>query len=80
MKTFKFNLENTENHEDVLNELLDLNCSFEMYYFEDGQMVYLEDGDDLLDAYEFYTNVFYLETNTLKFEDLDDIQDYAEII
>ena len=67
-------------HEDCLNELLDLNCSYEMYYIEDNTKIFLNDGDELLDAYTYFTDVFYLETDNLDLNSLDSLSKCIEIV
>lgn len=67
-------------HEDCLNELLDLNCSYEMYYIEDNTKIFLIGDDELLDAYTYITDVFYLETDNLDLNDLNSLSKCIEIV
>ena len=80
MTTYKFTIENNSEHENTLNELLDLNCSYEMYYIEDNTKIFVNGGDELLDAYAYITDEFYLETDNFDINDLDILSNYVEIV
>lgn len=67
-------------HEECLNELLGLNCSYEIYYIDDNDIIYLDDGEQLLDAYDYVTDVFYLESDNLNINSLDNLSKCVEII
>lgn len=67
-------------HESCLNELLELNCSYEMYYIDDNDIIYLDNGSQLLDAYDYITDVFYLETDNFNINSLDTLYKCIEII
>lgn len=60
-------------HEDCLNELMDLNNSYDVYYIEDNTKIFLNDGDQLLDAYDTITDIFYLESDNFNFNSLDSL-------
>lgn len=80
MTTYKFTMENNSEHENTLNELLDLNCSYEIYYIEDDTKIFLNDVDELLDAYTYLTDEFYLESNNFDLNSTEFLKDYTEII
>lgn len=67
-------------HEECLNELLELNCSYEMYYIDDNEIIYLEDGEQLLDAYDTTTDEFYIESEIFNINSLDTLSKCVEII
>lgn len=67
-------------HEECLNELLELNCSYEIYYIEDNDIIYLEDGEQLLDAYDTTTDEFYIESEIFNINSLDTLSKCVEII
>lgn len=67
-------------HEECLNELLELNCSYEVYYIDDNDKIFLNDGEQLLNAYDYVTDVFYLESDNLNINSLDSLFKYVEII
>lgn len=67
-------------HEDCLNELLELNGSFDMYYIDDNDIIYLDNGDQLLNAYDTITDVFYLESDNFNINSLDTLYKCIEII
>lgn len=73
---YNINLE----HEECLNELLELNCSYEMYYIDDNEIIYLEDGEQLLDAYDTTTDLFYIESEIFNINSLDTLSKCVEII
>lgn len=66
-------------HEYCLNELLELNNSYEMYYIEDNTKIFLNDGDELLDAYDTITDIFYLKSNNFNINSLDSLSKCVEI-
>lgn len=80
MTKYKFTMENNSEHENTLNELLDLNCSYEIYYIEDDTKIFLNDVDELLDAYTYLTDEFYLESNNFDLNNTEFLKDYTEII
>lgn len=67
-------------HEYCLNELLELNSSYEMYYIEDNTKIFLNDGDELLDAYDTITDIFYLKSNNFNINSLDSLSKCVEIV
>lgn len=67
-------------HESCLNELLELNGSYEMYYIDDNDIIYLNDGSQLLDAYDSITDIFYLETDNLDLNSLGTLSKCIEIV
>lgn len=67
-------------HEECLNELLELNCSYEIYYIEDNDIVYIDNGEQLLDAYDTTTDIFYLESEVFNINSLDSLFKCVEII
>ncbi|VEV88375.1 hypothetical protein, partial [Staphylococcus phage Stab23] len=67
-------------HEDCLNELLELNCSYEIYYIADNDIIYLDNGDQLLNAYDSITDIFYLESDNFNINSLDNLSKCIEII
>ncbi|AVR55650.1 hypothetical protein HOT02_gp206 [Staphylococcus phage phiSA_BS2] len=67
-------------HESTLNELLDLNSSYDLYYVADNDIIYLDNGSQLLDAYDYITDIFYLETDNLDINNLDSLSKCIEII
>lgn len=73
---YNINLE----HEECLNELLGLNCDYEMYYIDDNEIIYLEDGEQLLDAYDTTTDEFYIESEIFNINSLDTLSKCVEII
>lgn len=67
-------------HEECLNELLELNCSYEIYYIDDNDIIYLDDGEQLLNAYDTTTDEFYIESDNLNINSLDTLSKCIEII
>lgn len=67
-------------HEECLNELLELNCSYEIYYIDDNDIIYLDNGEQLLNAYDTTTDVFYLESKNFSINSLDNLSKCIEII
>lgn len=67
-------------HEECLHELLGLNCDYEMYYIDDNEIIYLEDGEQLLDAYDTTTDEFYIESEIFNINSLDTLSKCVEII
>lgn len=67
-------------HEDCLNELLELNCSFEIYYIDDNDIIYIDNGSQLLNAYDYITDVFYLESDNFNINYLDKLSKCIEIV
>ena len=67
-------------HENTLNELLDLNCSYEIYYVAENDIIYLNDGSQLLDAYDTITEIFYLDSDNLDLNSLGILSKCIEII
>ena len=67
-------------HEECLNELLELNCDYEMYYIDDNTKIFLNDGSELLDAYDTTTDEFYIESKVFNINSLDTLSKCVEII
>lgn len=67
-------------HENCLNELLELNCSFEIYYIDDNDIIYIDDGEQLLNAYDSITDIFYLESENFNINYIDYLSKCVEII
>ena len=67
-------------HEECLNELMDLNNSFDMYYIDDNDIVYLDNNEQLLDAYDTTTDEFYMESEVFNINSLDSLSKCVEII
>ena len=67
-------------HEECLNELMDLNNSFDMYYIDDNDIVYLDNNEQLLNAYDTTTDEFYMESKVFNINSLDSLSKCVEII
>lgn len=67
-------------HEECLNELLELNCSYEIYYIDDNDIIYLDNGEQLLNAYDSITDIFYLESENFNINYIDYLSKCIEII
>lgn len=67
-------------HEEGLNELMDLNNSFEIYYVDDNDIIYLDNNEQLLNAYDTTTDIFYLESENFNINYLDTLYKCVEII
>lgn len=67
-------------HENCLNELLELNNSFDMYYIADNDIIYLDNGSQLLNAYDTITDIFYLESDNFNINYIDKLFKCIEII
>lgn len=67
-------------HENCLNELLELNNSFDMYYIADNDIIYLDNGSQLLNAYDTITDIFYLESENFNINYIDSLFKCIEII
>lgn len=67
-------------HEECLHELLGLNCSYEIYYIDDNDIIYIDDGEQLLNAYDTTTDEFYIETEVFNINSLDSLYKCAEIV
>ena len=52
--------------ESEINELMDLCSSFSSYKKVNGEMIPLESVTDLLDAYEYETDIFYFEVTNVE--------------
>lgn len=52
--------------ESEINELMNLCSSFSSYKKVNGEMIPLESVTDLLDAYEFETDIFYFEVGNVE--------------
>ena len=52
--------------ESEINELMDLCLSFSSYKKVNGEMIPLESVTDLLDAYEYETDIFYFEVTNVE--------------
>lgn len=76
---------NQQDKEFATLELLDLNSSFELYYYkrinEDDKKIYFDGTDELLDAYEYETDIFYVNTDDVDhtFKFADTLKKYIEI-
>ncbi|UGL60448.1 hypothetical protein [Staphylococcus phage vB_SurM-PSU4] len=80
MTTYKFTIKNNSEHENTLNELMDLNNSFNMYYIDDNGIIYLDDNEQLLNAYDTTTDIFYLESENFNINYIDSLSNYIEIV
>lgn len=49
-----------------INELMELGASFSSYKEIDGEILPLENTTDLLDAYEYETDIFYFEVSNVE--------------
>lgn len=67
-------------HEDCLAELLELNNSYDIYYIEDNDIIYLNDGTQLLNAYDTITDIFYLDSDNFNINSLGTLSKCVEII
>ena len=67
-------------HENCLNELLELNNSFDMYYIADNDIIYLDNGSQLLNAYDTITDIFYLESENFNINYIDKLSKCIEIV
>ena len=69
-------------HENCLNELMDLCNSFECYYIKDNKLIALYDNDELLDVYQYITDEFYFATDSdsLDIDDLESLSGYTSIV
>ena len=62
MNVIKINMAHESmDSESEINELMDLCSSFSSYKKVNGGMIPLESVTDLLDAYEYETDIFYFE-------------------
>ena len=62
MNVIKINMAHESmDSESEINELMDLCSSFSSYKKVNGEMIPLESVTDLLDAYEYETDIFYFE-------------------
>ena len=62
MNVIKINMAHESmDSEGEINELMDLCSSFSSYKKVNGEMIPLESVTDLLDAYEYETDIFYFE-------------------
>ena len=62
MNVIKINMAHESmDSESKINELMDLCSSFSSYKKVNGEMIPLESVTDLLDAYEYETDIFYFE-------------------
>ena len=62
MNVIKINMAHESmDSESKINELMDLYSSFSSYKKANGEMIPLESVTDLLDAYEYETDIFYFE-------------------
>ena len=67
MKMIKINMNGeTMDSENEINELMDLCSSFSSYKEIKREMIPLESVTDLLDAYEFETDIFYFEVGNVE--------------
>lgn len=67
-------------HENCLNELMDLNNSYDVYYIDDNDIIYLEDNDNLLDVYDTTTDIFYLDSENFNMNYINSLSKCIEII
>lgn len=66
-------------HENEINELMDLHSSYGSFKEVNGELIENENIDDLLDAYEYETDIFYFEIMNvenlgLKYLKIDEIK------
>lgn len=67
MKMIKINMEHESmDSESEINELMELCSSFHSYKEVNGEMIPLESVTDLLDAYEYETDIFYFEVTNVE--------------
>ena len=67
MKMIKINMAGESmDSENEINELMDLYSSFDSYKEIDGEIIPLESITDLLDAYEYETDIFYFEVSNVE--------------
>lgn len=67
MKIIKINMAHESmDSESEVNELMELCSSFSSYKEINGEMIPLESVTDLLDAYEFETDIFYFEVGNVE--------------
>lgn len=52
--------------ENEINELMDLHSSYGSFKEVDGELIVNENMDDLLDAYEYETDIFYFEVGNVE--------------
>lgn len=67
--------------ENEINELMDLHSSYGSFKEVDGEIIYNESINDLLDAYEYETDIFVFETmdverfkNSLEYLQIEEIK------
>ena len=67
MNVIKINMvHESMDSESEINELMNLCSSFSSYKKVNGEMIPLESVTDLLDAYEFETDIFYFEVSNVE--------------
>ena len=67
MNVIKINMAHESmDSESEINELMDLCSSFSSYKKVKGEMIPLESVTDLLDAYEYETDIFYFEVGNVE--------------
>lgn len=67
MKMIKINMAHESmDSESEINELMNLCSSFHSYKEVDGEMIPLESVTDLLDAYQYETDIFYFEVTNVE--------------
>ena len=67
MKMIKINMEHESmDSESEINELMNLCSSFHSYKEVNGEIIPLESISDLLDAYEYETDIFYFEVSNVE--------------
>ncbi|ASZ78150.1 hypothetical protein [Staphylococcus phage SA3] len=69
-----------EEHENCINELMDLNNSFESYYIDDNALIPIYDNEELLNAYEYITTEFYFDINDITNYDIEYLNDYVRTV
>lgn len=67
MKMIKINMDGESmDSTNEINELMELHGSYGSFKEVNGKLVYNENMDDILDAYEYETDIFVFETMDVK--------------
>lgn len=67
MQIIKINMEHESmDSENEINELMDLHSSYGSFKEVNGELIVNENMDDLLDAYEYETDIFYFEVGNVE--------------
>lgn len=75
MQMIKINMNGeTMDSESEINELMDLHSSYGSFKEVNGKLIYNESIDDLLDAYEYETDIFYFEVGNVENLGLEHLQ------